>query len=559
VEIASSSFKADRMTPALLSDRPHIARVRVRTPNRDALQVSLRAEALLGRLDLSPPGLPRSSILLICALHDPLPGCVSFARPAQTAPAQWQQAVTANLGRIAHEAARPVSGPVPTSAAAVLFADEAELVACLVHDWLRGRVADRWWWKSVLGHLSPPEWLRQHVLARGELMVPAIAVLASNGDAAVWFARLDDNETAEAIAAVARSHAMPQGVMERSIAQSPRGRREEFALERLRATVPEIGETALRPPQRRLLALALVLSRAPSWARTPQLALALQALDRAGAPAGAEAVALPDRTRLGTPDLPVPRIAATTVAQQAGEKPTHHAYAPKTADGALAPPAGSEERRVVAPGPPARPYAGSRGLLEGVPPAVTRAAVEESTASFPQAPVLRQEPYEPPAVEQASHVHTQFGGIFYLLNAALAMGLYSDFTAPRGANLRVSPWDWLALIGRAWFGREFVRDPVWELLAGLAVRGRRRLRRPRWLTAQLERLLARLALALGEERSADIPAFVCRYPADIIATASRVDVHLPLADLPLALRIGGLDRDPGWIPAAGRSIAFHFE
>jgi len=163
------------------------------------------------------------------------------------------------------------------------------------------------------------------------------------------------------------------------------------------------------------------------------------------------------------------------------------------------------------------------------------------------------------AAEQAARIRTKFGGIFYLLNAALALKLYADFTSPRGSNLRISPWDWLALIGRDWFGREFVRDPVWKLLAGLAGRERRRLRRPRWLKSQIESLLARLALALGEEHSADIPAFVCRHPAEIAATASRVDVHLALSDLALALRIAGLDRDPGWIPAAGRSIAFHFE
>jgi hypothetical protein len=79
------------------------------------------------------------------------------------------------------------------------------------------------------------------------------------------------------------------------------------------------------------------------------------------------------------------------------------------------------------------------------------------------------------------------------------------------------------------------------------------------LKGQIESLLARLALALGEERSADIPARVCFHQAEIVVTAVHVHVHLALSDLPLAIRIAGLDRDPGWIPAAGRAIAFHFE
>jgi hypothetical protein len=42
-------------------------------------------------------------------------------------------------------------------------------------------------------------------------------------------------------------------------------------------------------------------------------------------------------------------------------------------------------------------------------------------------------------------------------------------------------------------------------------------------------------------------------------TATRVDVVFELKRLPLEVRMAGLDRDPGWVPAAGRFVAFHFE
>jgi hypothetical protein len=42
-------------------------------------------------------------------------------------------------------------------------------------------------------------------------------------------------------------------------------------------------------------------------------------------------------------------------------------------------------------------------------------------------------------------------------------------------------------------------------------------------------------------------------------TATRLNVTFELARLPLAVRLAGLDRDPGWVPAAGRYVAFHFE
>ena len=170
-----------------------------------------------------------------------------------------------------------------------------------------------------------------------------------------------------------------------------------------------------------------------------------------------------------------------------------------------------------------------------------------------------------PEIEVVFRVPTRFGGIFYLLNAALALELYGDFTAPRAKNLELSPWDWLALVGRAWFGAELVGDPVWEVLAELA--GRAPEDEPEqdfhppsehWLQEHIQRLHRRLVLALGAEEGVDVPAVVCRYNAGIEITASAVHVHLALSDLPLSVRIAGLDRDPGWIPAAGRAVAFHF-
>lgn len=206
---------------------------------------------------------------------------------------------------------------------------------------------------------------------------------------------------------------------------------------------------------------------------------------------------------------------------------------------------------------------------------VAGSALLRQAARTPVAPEQRV-----PEIITASRINTEFGGIFYLLNAALAMQFYSDFTAPRGANLKLSPWDWLALMGRAWFGREFVRDPVWGVLANLAGRKQRSLRRPRWFNGQMKLLLDRLALALVEQpvsagpemragaagkgdsplnHSHGIAALLCRAPAQVEVSASRVDVHISLSDLAISIRIAGLDRDPGWIPAAGRAVYFHFD
>jgi hypothetical protein len=77
-----------------------------------------------------------------------------------------------------------------------------------------------------------------------------------------------------------------------------------------------------------------------------------------------------------------------------------------------------------------------------------------------------------------------------------------------------------------------------------------------WLLGYLQ---ARLARSLGVAPDIDVPTLVCRHDADVVCSITSVDVSLSLAALPLPLRVAGLDRDPGWIPAAGRAIAFHFE
>lgn len=64
--------------------------------------------------------------------------------------------------------------------------------------------------------------------------------------------------------------------------------------------------------------------------------------------------------------------------------------------------------------------------------------------------------------------------------------------------------------------------------------------------------------ALGTASPREAVALLCRHAAEVRCDASRVEIALSLAHLPLPVRIAGLDRDPGWIPAAGRDVRFHF-
>jgi hypothetical protein len=246
-------------------------------------------------------------------------------------------------------------------------------------------------------------------------------------------------------------------------------------------------------------------------------------------------------------------------------------------------------------------------------------------------------------------VNTQFGGAFFLCNAALALGLYADFTRPLDRGLELVLWDFLALAASDLGGPAVRRDPLWPLLAELA--GRAQGQRPgvgfappsewrmpvEWLAPfatetadwtweagatrlvvrhpagfvlldvlrndlppekQMQAELAlyplpsrdgepgirqtsrgrrvpvsplarwrgwvmpylgrRVARALGDARWQHACQQLLCLPGRIELNAERLAVYFPLEQLPVAVRMAGLDRDPGWIPAAGRDLRFYF-
>jgi hypothetical protein len=68
----------------------------------------------------------------------------------------------------------------------------------------------------------------------------------------------------------------------------------------------------------------------------------------------------------------------------------------------------------------------------------------------------------------------------------------------------------------------------------------------------------RLRQALNLQTREQIVEILFSRRATAAVTATRLDVTFRLADLPFAVRLSGLDRDAGWIPAAGKFVTFHF-
>ena len=580
----------------LASNTAALRKVKVRSAEVDVLLGRRQFERALAGVDWKPSGLPPGAILVVRRLSP-------ARREGTAAGASFGERVSVALRGQASRARRPWLHADAIEAEAVLFTDEAELIACLVRDWLRGLVMHRWWWRSVLLDASPSAWLRREVLPRAERLVPAIALLATQDEAVEFVTRLEPAECVWVATMVAYCHAVPLAAGDGKLATArssrhpmenaaPAGgaagvaRRE--ALRRLLHEVPELRRSPLDAPQRRLLALALALTRAPTWARTPEIGIALDALD--DPQVTVDAGSLEPLESPATP-RPAAHVQQTARTSSSGHSEPHGRKSARSGDSVAhasssistghrhlhtidSPPLehdapGARRRSKLQRATQARESAAAKErIARAAAKAATKLSIDavpapvDATLGMARAPSHEPMPYP---VESSVLIATRFGGLFYLLNAALALGIYADFTAPRAQGLALSPWDWLAMVGRAWFEEEIVADPVWAALASLA--GRTPEEEPGrdfqppsedWFSDHLVTLHARIAFAVDAAEDDDLLALVCRHEAAIEVTAGMVHVHLALRDLPLRIRIAGLDRDPGWIPAAGRDVRFHF-
>jgi hypothetical protein len=666
-------------------DRSFVDRVIVRGGDGDAVRARLRMEALLGGAQLHPPGLPPSAILCVRHLRDPLPGTLALDGQAAL-PRAWERALAASLTRLARSAARPLDGGVPAAAEAVLFGDGAELLACLASDLVDGSLVTRWWWRHLLRAAGGVTAVARVWCAAPAAAPAALALLAERGRAVAFVAALGAAPARSILVAVAERFAA--GAVLRALAAgapaatamtpapAPAGEASALAAPPWLRWAPESAEPTLPVEARWLIGIGLGLARAPSQLRAPQFALELAAWS-----AVEPAVAAPPRPA-ATPahlSMAVPQdapAAAATAACPPAALPAHAPLAPPTdvdARGATPAPTGARPPD-ASPSPPSEPTAATVATApvgrDGPPPSSTAAsAAGAATAVLASAadpvdagagaavepaadPAATPDPGPPAAARSAESarlptarsrfpaggVATTLGGVFYLVNVALHLGLYGD--SPEGDALALPLWDFVALVGRALAGDGHGDDPVWPLLAELAgrapdqppgadftpppdwrlpvawqrpfvdgapaswsiVAGRllvthaagftildvpalgdpaaqlgRELgdlplvaaaappllpatsARQRWLDRLVACISAGLRVALDLEPSEDVGGFLLVHAARVHVSPSRVDVVLALEQLPVAIRLVGLDRDPGFIPAAGRTVAFHFE
>ena len=175
-----------------------VGKLRLRGPLEGTPALRLRAAGLLERADLEVRLERPSAVLVLRRLRARVPVEAFEGPPAAGGPAGWQREARDSMADLARRAARPVQGVVPFDAEAVLFAEEAQLLACIARELARGSGVLPWWMAVPLrsfGWRGAPE--VASVLGHDPRALPAVlAELDAWGAAVEVVARVPPSEAA---------------------------------------------------------------------------------------------------------------------------------------------------------------------------------------------------------------------------------------------------------------------------------------------------------------------------------------------------------------------------
>jgi hypothetical protein len=191
----------------------------------------LAVERLLNNIDLRPPGMLPSAVLVVRRMSDPQPGRLAPRLGAVRVHTAWEQAARQQLADLQRRAARPALGPALGDAEAVLFADESELLACLARDLGRGQAGQRWWWRALLratwggngfsGNEAYLNVLLKRLVQQPRLTPSVLAHLQTWGETAVALSILTPDQASQALRAVLQAFNSPDPPNAAPIAARP--------------------------------------------------------------------------------------------------------------------------------------------------------------------------------------------------------------------------------------------------------------------------------------------------------------------------------------------------
>ncbi|MFG6428536.1 hypothetical protein [Roseateles sp. LYH14W] len=573
-----------------------IHRLSAHTPARAQPVAARLALQVLGAdlEDALPRRLPPQSLLWLRRLHLQAPEA-ALLRPA---PAAWRQdwiaAGRERFDAALAQAARPALGLVPESAPAVLFADAAEMLACLALA-AHGGQLDRWWWRGLLGRAWPqwqPAWA-----ARPEAQLGAQRLLARAGQGGV---------------AAGWTHGPPTERLPAVPAAPSFGAEGGVSPPQAFDVVERVAHDPLAP-QLNDVGLAEAQPEPPR----PVVTVRPGGLEHgASAPAAA---AQASSLRSEQPASPAAAVPAITGAQEpssvAAARPLHAEDGPDRLPAVLAAPgeappearpvaAGARRKREVATRRSARLSDARPPAVETISPPASQppeavpapgairdavapsAPVTAEPAAPPDPSLARQPPFvedtvpaqaridpvgpeitsSPAAWPWPQAVLSRQAPLLFVVNALLEDSLYPDFTRPRDPGLPVPLWALLAALACAWRlpadGLQAAlqqRCPDWTAPEAMpAAPGAPAGTWPEWLAAYARSLRRRLCRRLGLRPAALPQALTLARPARLWLSEGEWVAEFDLDVHDVSWRLAGLDRDPGWLPASGCTLRFTF-
>lgn len=155
---------------------------------------------IISSINLQPDDMPPSAILLIRNFKTDLPaqnldvpGNKShiFSTPNN----HWKLEIKDQIEALYRHALKPANMNGAGDEAAVLFADESELIACFIRDALKGSVAKKWWWNRHFGYVhagsSTQHTYTRHLLSK-PFLVPAVIGKLTTWNMATQFVKSMD-------------------------------------------------------------------------------------------------------------------------------------------------------------------------------------------------------------------------------------------------------------------------------------------------------------------------------------------------------------------------------
>lgn len=578
-----------------------IHRLTARTPARaQPVAARLALQALGADLeDALPRGLPPQALLWLRRLQLQAPEA-ALLRPAPMGWRQdWISAGRQQMDAALSQAARPALGPVPDAAPAVLFADAAEMLACLALAAHAGQL-DRWWWRGLLGRAWPHP--QAAWAARPEAQAAAVRLLVRAGQggvAAMWF---DEpwllpsvgSDGADVAAVVVRpapiagpraSSARPPSPVAEAGGLYPEPLQASSAVDAPRMAPQPRQGSELRPLLAAPSQLAPSMPEAPADVSVPrevtaptaallpgdEPCTAMPADDLTAAPASDALAPLAAPRRPRAPAVVEHRDAAVEppLHQPLADAAVPTAVAPEIADTASASrPTAVSSAGLASPDEPtlfAEPIAGQGP--PNAPPASQPPLPSDAAMSALDATGAPEQPDETPtAWPWPQALLSRQAPLLFLVNALLEDGLYPDFTRPRDPGLPVPLWALLPALAEVWrLPADALQDvmrqrcPDWTAPAAMpAAPGVAAAPWADWLPAFARSLRRRLCRRLGLRVAMWPRALTLARPARLWLSEAEWVAEFDLGAHDVAWRLAGLDRDPGWLPSTGISLRFVF-